>query len=189
MMNTYDYNERLSSLDNELKTYSNDIINHITNIYTSSSSSSSINLKNDPRNLLKVFQHDINELVDHHKENHHHHNNSNNDSSNSDDRVTICSDIIIELDRINVITNAIILCEESISSIDIMSSCKLFKIVNDHLSHFNDDKHIIINVTSYSITTTTTTTTTMAVTINITILFVLLSPPLILLLPLLGRSR
>jgi len=151
-MNTYDYNERLSSLDNELKTYSNDIINHITNIYTSSSSSS-INLKNDPRNLLKVFQHDINELLDHHKENHHYSNNNNNDSSsNSDDRVTICNDIIIELDRVNVITNAIILCEESINSVDIMSSCKLFKVMDDHLSHFNDDKHIIINVISYSTT-------------------------------------
>jgi len=105
---------------------------------------------------------------------------------------------VIELDRVNVITNAIILCEESISSVDIMSSCKLFKVMDDHLSHFNDDKHIIINVTSYSITTTTTTTTTanittaatttaattttaMAVTINITVLLVLLSQPLILL--------
>ena len=55
-MNTYDYNERLSSLDSELKTYSNDIINHITNIYSSQrpSSQQSLQQYNQPPRLILI---------------------------------------------------------------------------------------------------------------------------------------
>ena len=185
-MNTYDYNERLSSLDSELKTYSNDIIIHITNIYSSSqrpssqqslqqqslqqqsspsssssSSSFSINLKSDPRNLLKVFQHDINELLDYSKEN-------TTSSYTTSININDCNNTIIELNRINLMTNAIISCEETVTSADIMSSCKLFKIMNGYVNDNDNDSNIIINVSHATsintiINTTTTTTTRMII--------------------------
>ena len=126
-MNSYnEYNERLSSLDNELKTYSNDIINYISSIY-SSSSSSSINLKNDPRNLLKLYQHDINELLTY--------SNENADNSNVD--ITKCNCVINVLSSLIQLNNQITLCEENITNDNILASCRLFNIMDNCVNDIN----------------------------------------------------
>lgn len=146
MMNSYnDYNERLSSLDSELKTYSIDIINHISSIYSppppttsTTTTSSSINLKNDPRNLLKLFQHDINELLSYSNENI-------NSNSNSNIDINKCSDIINDLNSLIQLNNTITLCEENITNDNILSSCKLFNTMDNCINDINKNNNISEN--------------------------------------------
>lgn len=52
-MTDFNIDDRLSSLQAELETYSGDILNYISILY--SPTQGNIDLKSDPRNMLKVL--------------------------------------------------------------------------------------------------------------------------------------
>jgi hypothetical protein len=106
--------DQITSLRSELKTYGDDIINHISTLY--SSNSSSIDLKNDPRNMLKIIKHDIAQLLQE----------AQTESEYNEANLTAireCEQLAVALDTIAVASTAIAQCSETIMGADIIAAC------------------------------------------------------------------
>ena len=64
-----DFTDRLSSLKVEMAGYEKDIANQIQHLYSQNSGGNfKVDLKNDPRNAVKVLHQDVMELLDAAKE-------------------------------------------------------------------------------------------------------------------------
>ena len=105
--------EQIASLRSELKTYGADIVNHIKALY--SSSESSVDLKNDPRNMLKILKHDISQLLQEVKSESQY-----NEANMS--AITECEKLASMLDTISLTSIAMAHCSEKIMGADILAA-------------------------------------------------------------------
>lgn len=114
--------DQIVSLRSELKAYGADIVNHISTLY--SSNSSAIDLRNDPRNMLKILKHDISQLLQEVQAESQY--NEENASA-----IKECETLAASLDTIAIASTAIAQCSETIMGDDVMAGCNsVFHIEN-----------------------------------------------------------
>lgn len=106
--------DQILSLRSELKTYGAEIVNHISTIY--SSKSSTIDLKNDPRNMLKIIKHDITQLLQEAQAESEY-------NEENMEAIRECGQLASTLDTIAIASTAIAQCSETITGTDILAAC------------------------------------------------------------------
>lgn len=120
------FQQRINNLESELKISGNNIMNHISSLY-SDNESSVINLKNDPRNAIKLLQHDVLDCLQSTQER------AEIRKEFADD-VENCSNLIDIISKVSSISMKITQCQEAISSTNLIFACNLIIEIKNLLS-------------------------------------------------------
>jgi hypothetical protein len=124
-----EFEERIFSLKSELQQYGNEIINHINGLYANISGFNdtkllNINLKNDPRNSMKIFQHDVTEImleatslrdyeIKHKNE------------------INECKDLVEIIKKVVVAADTVAICDDYVSGTNLIGSCDALLVMDN----------------------------------------------------------
>ena len=111
------FDQRLSSLKADLKSYGDDIVEHISSLYECTPTDARFELKNDPFSMLSVLQIDVIELVKEAQEK------SNYKTEHAND-IEECQRLSHILGRISTLVDKISECEILISKLSIVPACR-----------------------------------------------------------------
>lgn len=109
--------DRISRLETELRLCGNDIMEHITGLY-SNNITENVNLKNDPRNAIKMLQHDVIDCLQSASER-----SLAREEYTSD--VDNCRDLMDIISRVSIISTKLVQCEEAVGGSDLLLAHKL----------------------------------------------------------------
>lgn len=118
--------DRISNLQAELKKCGNDIMSHISGLY-SDNVSGVMNLKNGPRNAIKLLQHDVIDCLQSAEERSVIRNEYASDLDN-------CRNLIDIISRVSEISTKITQSEEAIGGSNLLLACKLISEVQTMLT-------------------------------------------------------
>lgn len=116
-MDAESFTERIEALKLELKDYGPTIVKHTTALY-SSLNLPSMDLKSDPRNVIRSLRYDINDIIKSTR------NNAEFSEQHSKD-IEHCGSLIAILESIENAAECVENCEESINGIDFTATCRL----------------------------------------------------------------
>jgi hypothetical protein len=126
------FDQRLSSLKAELKSYGFEIVEYVTSLYQINAPGCNFDFKNDPFNMLTVLQADVTELLkecdqrQEYKEIH---------KSEMDE----CCRLAELLTQISSIMDKITECESLISRLDLLPACDMIELINLALGKLPND--------------------------------------------------
>lgn len=136
-----EFEERILSLKSELHQYGNEIINHINGLYSNISGFNdnkfqNINLKNDPRNSIKIFQHDVTEIIieatalrDYeikHK-----------------NEIEECKDLVEIIRKVIVAADSVAVCDEYVSGTDLIGTCDALLVMDNNMDELPGPNSIL----------------------------------------------
>ena len=117
--------DRINNLQAELKKCGNEIMTHISGLY--SDKSSVMNLKNGPRNAIKLLQHDVIDVLQSSQE-------RTNIREEQVADIDNCRSLIDIITRVSEISTKITLSEEAIGGSNLLLACKLISEVTTMLT-------------------------------------------------------
>jgi hypothetical protein len=121
------FDQRLSALKDELKTYGREIVEHVTSLYGTNSAESKFDLKNDAFSMLSVLQIDVAEIL---KESQQRREYREMHAVELDE----CSNLAKILSQISSLIDKISECESLISKISLIPACEAIERIHQLLS-------------------------------------------------------
>mmetsp|Transcript_21014 Transcript_21014/g.30337 ORF Transcript_21014/g.30337 Transcript_21014/m.30337 type:complete len:765 (+) Transcript_21014:80-2374(+) len=116
--------EQITSLRSEIKSYGSDIVNHVSALY--SQHKGTVDLKSDPRNVLKILQHDVHQLLREARE-------SSDYNSKYMSDIAECESMASTLEQISAASKSIAHFEEMLVSSDIDAACNALHEMDEHI--------------------------------------------------------
>eukprot|EP01038_Epipyxis_sp_PR26KG_P009864 gene9864-13271_t len=119
------YEERIHALKSDLHSYGKEIIEHIQILYNVNSNATivgqniqSIDLKNDPMNVLKILRHDVEEVLRQSHETEAY-------KSELKKDLQECNELSLLLENISTISSQLIECEQYLNVLSVSGACEL----------------------------------------------------------------
>eukprot|EP01041_Mallomonas_annulata_P000737 gene737-1415_t len=116
--------ERINVLQGEIQQYGTEIMNHVKSLY--STAESSIDLKNDPRNVIKMLKNDVLDVLKTAKSRSEYLNKHETQLQDIEKLITIVS-------AVSITSEAISRCDDAVLSSDLQSACKILSEMENNL--------------------------------------------------------
>ena len=118
--------QRITLLRQDLKTCSEDVVAHVTSLYDPTENNPNVNLKNDPRNAIKMLQQEVLDCLETAQE-----------RGNYRERfaadVESCRTLMEVINHVSIASEKIVRCDEAVGGVDLKLACQLILEVKKSL--------------------------------------------------------
>ena len=118
--------QRITLLRQDLKTCSEDVVAHVTSLYAPTENNPNVNLKNDPRNAIKMLQQEVLDCLE-----------TAQDRGNYREKfatdVESCRSLMDVINHVSIASEKIVRCDEAVGGVDLKLACQLITEVKKSL--------------------------------------------------------